>query len=254
VNLGSLPERLPFSSPIGGLLRLPLRLIPKRAKVPVLSGINKGMTWVAGSSVHGCWLGTYEHAKQDAIKKFLRPGMKVFDIGANAGFYSLAFSRAVGNEGHVWAFEPLAENAANIMAHVEMNHVLNVTLVQAAVADRMGLTFFNVAESNSMGTVASEGSYMVPTLALDPMIEKGILPTPDLVKMDVEGAESDVLAGSKTLLQARKTLFFVACHGDEQKMRCIDVFRRHDFSLFELSGNPIHAGDTREDEIYAVPS
>src|SRR5688572_27975846 len=88
----------------GALLRLPLRAIPKRTTVKVQSGINRGMKWIVGSSIHGCWLGTYELEKQPVIERFVRPGMTVFDIGANAGFYTLAFSRLVGEEGRVWAF------------------------------------------------------------------------------------------------------------------------------------------------------
>lgn len=57
------------------------------------------MAWVVGSAPHGCWLGTYELEKQRTIMPFIKPGMTIFDIGAQAGFYTLLFSRLVGPSG-----------------------------------------------------------------------------------------------------------------------------------------------------------
>jgi hypothetical protein len=48
---------IPFTSPVGKLLRLPLRVVPKRAVVPLLQGELRGRRWIVGSSMHGCWLG-----------------------------------------------------------------------------------------------------------------------------------------------------------------------------------------------------
>lgn len=105
----------------GRLLRLPLRLLPRGMVVSVRSGINHGLHWIIGSSTHGCWLGTYETHKQDAVRRLARPGMTIFDVGANAGFYTMAFSRLVGAKGRVYAFEPFAENVANLLKHVAIN-------------------------------------------------------------------------------------------------------------------------------------
>ena len=116
------------------------------------------MRWVVGSSTHGCWLGHYELEKQAVVSALVKPGMKVFDVGANAGFYTLAFARLVGNHGHVWAFEPLAENVQNLRRHVALNELANVTIVQAAVSRVAGVANFAVAENNSMGRLAEEGN------------------------------------------------------------------------------------------------
>jgi len=62
----------PVSSPLGKLLRLPLRLIPKNAVLTVRHGINEGMKWRVGSGTHGCRLGTYEPLKQAMV-----PGVSV---------------------------------------------------------------------------------------------------------------------------------------------------------------------------------
>lgn len=64
------------NSPAGWLLRLPLKLVPSAMVVRVGSGLNKGMKWRVGSSVHGCWLGTYELEKQTVVKNSLNQGWR----------------------------------------------------------------------------------------------------------------------------------------------------------------------------------
>ena len=91
---------------VGMALRLPLRLIPRRAVVRILQGPLRGKRWIVGSSDHGCWLGSYEAAKLKKITELVRPGMVCWDVGANAGLYTLLFAELVGRAGRVFAFEP----------------------------------------------------------------------------------------------------------------------------------------------------
>ena len=248
-------SRLPPGSILGRAFRLPLALVPGRAVMTVRSGLNAGLKWIAGSSIHGCWLGHYEQEKQQLVRDLVKPGMKVLDIGANAGFYTLAFSRLVGPAGHVWAFEPFAENAANVLRHLALNEIRNVTLIQAAVADVPGLAGFAIAASNSMGSLAATtGQYAVPTIALDALVEEGVIPVPDIVKMDVEGAESRVLEGARRLLNRGTTRFLIALHGAEQVRACLTALDRAGYRALRLDGHAVAANESWLDEIYAVPA
>ncbi len=219
----------------------------------VLAGANRGMKWVVGTSVHGCWLGTYESDTQGVIGAHVRAGSTIFDIGANAGFYSLAFSRMCGPSGSVWAFEPLAENVANLLRHVQINHLQNVTVVQAALSDTAGFAGFHVAENNSMGSLSlSATAYRVPTSTLDEMISRHGAPVPDFVKMDVEGAEHAVLLGASQLLARRSATWLVALHGDTQCRDCVVAFESNGYSVTRIDGSP--AGRRAEEQILAVPA
>src|SRR5687768_7123297 len=112
---------------VGKLLRLPLRLIPGSAVVPVLKGPLRGARWVVGSMPHGAWLGTIElHMLRDLAGR-LRAGMTVYDLGANVGLYTLAAARAVGAEGRVYAFEPLPRNVSYLKRHLALNKLTNTS-------------------------------------------------------------------------------------------------------------------------------
>ncbi len=247
-------SKIPPTSVLGWTLRLPLRLIPKGAVVPVLSGLNRGMKWTAGSGIHSLWLGSYEIDNQAALAPFVTPGMTVYDVGAHAGFYTLAFSRLVGETGHVYAFEPLPENANNLLRHISLNRLCNVSVLPVSVSDRDGISGFEIAPSNSMGAISqNEALLRIPTVSLDNLISDHGLPEPDLIKMDVEGAESSVLEGARTLLGKKKAVWFIELHSDEQKRQCLETLADAGYRVFLMDGSPASQATRDFGEIYAVP-
>jgi FkbM family methyltransferase len=235
----------------GRLLRLPLRALPARSVMRVRQGPARGMKWIAGSSVHGCWLGTYELEKQKSLERFIRPGMTIYDIGAQAGFYTLFFSRLAGDRGKVFAFEPCAYEARFLIDHVRLNHLENVRVVQAAVCEKRGLLPMSSDRGmceNRLGD-DPDATLMVPTISLD----SSGLPVPDLIKMDVEGAEAAVLRGAQRTLREARPVLFVALHGDEQRKACAIILRDAGYSLHDLDGQRL-SGALSVDEVYALPA
>lgn len=219
---------------VGRVIRLPLRLIPRRAVVPILSGINRGNKWIAGSGeTSTLWIGTYESDHLAALESLVRPGMVVYDIGANVGYYTLAFSRLVGDTGRVYSFEPEANNVRLLRRHLALNQVRNVTLIQTAVSDVDGMVGFSGAQST--GKIASESSYQVPSISLDGFISSGN-PPPSFIKMDIEGAESLALAGASRLLSLGSIPWMLATHGDEIRARCCEILAPHGYRLVAFDG------------------
>lgn len=205
------------------------------------------------SSIHSCWLGTYEPDKQEIIKSFVKPGMTVFDIGAHAGFYTLAFSGLVGEAGSVFAFEPFAENAKNILKHISVNAVTNATLFQVAVSDQDGVVGFRVADSSYMGAISTDGNYRVPSVSIDRLIQQGLTPLPDLIKIDVEGAEALVLRGAKDAFKQKKPILVIALHGEAAQEACMRFLIDSGFAAFKLDGSRVDKLLPGESEIYALP-
>lgn len=238
---------------LGVVLRFPLRAIPKSAVFKVRAGINEGMRWTVGSGVHACWLGHYETEKQAALLRVVKPGMRVFDLGANAGFYTLALARLVGTRGHVWAFEPLAENVRNLQRHVALNGLANVTVVQAAVSERTGIAGFAIAESNSMGHLAADSRYLVSTVSLDEFCVQAGIDGPDLIKIDIEGGECAALQGASHIIAQGKATILLALHGREQEKQCLSILRRARYELRYLDDEAVGDELLRSDEVVAFP-
>ncbi len=237
--------RVPPSSLAGRAIRLPLRLVPRNMVVPVLGGINKGMRWITGAgTTNGCWIGNYEADHFSALRKLVRPGTIAYDVGANAGYYTLAFSRLVGDSGHVYSFEPEAGNGYLLRRHIEINKLRNVTFVQVAVSDSTGMVGFNAELRSGSGEITSSGSYMVPTISLDEFIAAGN-PPPSFIKMDIEGAEGMALEGASSLLSTARAAWLLATHTDELTASCRAVLLRYGYRLagFDCVSDPGNAPD-----------
>jgi len=207
------------------------------------------MKWTVGSSLHGCWLGTYELDKQYALQRFLCPGMTVYDIGAQAGFYTLFFSALVGESGQVFAFEPCPYEAHFLIDHVKMNRLANVQVLQAAVGERHGLVGMTIDRGVTQNQVcdSSDAILMVPALMLDSLG----LPPPNLIKIDVEGAEAAVLRGAGKTLRKAHPVVFVALHSHEQRALCLAILSKAHYRCYDLRGQPVDGSSL--DEIYALP-
>jgi FkbM family methyltransferase len=203
---------MPNTSPLKRLLRTPLHFIPPSLKVPVVGGPLQGKRWIVGSSIHRCWIGTYDPAESRLMKQHLHPGNTCFDIGAQAGYHTLFASSLVGPAGRVFAFEPSPRNFANIKRHLAMNHLANVSVVEAAVSDFDGISNFDCSCSAVAGHLSAGGGLAVRTISLDHEIDNGNLPEPDYIKIDAEGAEALILEGARKLLVRRHPTLSVETH------------------------------------------
>ena len=235
----------------GRLLRLPARLLPAKTVMRIRRGPAVGLKWIAGSATHGCWLGTYELEKQRALQRLVRPGMTIYDIGAQAGFYTLFFSRLTGESGRVYAFEPCPYEVRFLIDHVRMNGLANVRIIQAAVAERTGLAGMSTGRGSCQNQICDDADPIlsVPSVNLDSL---GLSP-PDLLKIDVEGAESAVLGGAQRMLRERRPPVFVALHSAEQRTNCAALLKAAGYAVYDLKGRLVD-GAPLSDEIYASPN
>ena len=93
---------------VGPLLREYARRFPEGSVIIIGSGFAAGLRWKRHHRyVNGYWIGNYEYPIQRAIARLLAPGDVLYDLGANAGFFSLLAGKLVGPTGQVYAFEPL---------------------------------------------------------------------------------------------------------------------------------------------------
>ena len=235
---------------LGRALRAPLKLIPEGTVVRILQGPLRGARWIVGSSTAGCWLGSYELPKVRLFASTIRPGMTVFDIGAHAGYYTLIASKLVGGSGHVVAFEPAPRNLRYLRRHLSLNHVSNVTVLEVAVSDRAGVGRFDVGAGSYLGRLDPAGTMDVRTTTLDELVTRRSVPSPHVLKLDIEGAESDALVGAAAILREARPAIFLATHGSRVHDSCLSILRRSGYSVRALE----HGDPTFSDELIARPS
>jgi FkbM family methyltransferase len=216
---------------LANLVRTPLRLMPAESVVRIRSGELQGWRWIAGSSTNGCWLGTYERHMQRLFREHIRPGAIVYDVGANAGFFTLLASKLAGDSGRVYAFEPLPRNLEFLGRHIRLNELANVHNEALAIAATSGEAHFRIAQHASMGGLSEEGDLRVVTASLDDLIVSGRATRPDFIKMDIEGAESDALRGAKELLAGGALTIALSTHGWQQHETCWAILTDAGFKL-----------------------
>ncbi len=160
--------------------------------------------------------GWYDHdwpplAEVAELKKSrLRPGALVFDIGAHQGVVAAMLALHVGPSGRVVAVEASAHNCQAILKNRELNNLPQIEVVQAAIANRPGMILFNEQLNGQLddGSGAA-GRVSVNAVTLDGLAERFGLP--DVVFLDVEGAEWLALSGGSRVL-ASGADFFVEVH------------------------------------------
>ncbi|MCS6773874.1 MAG: FkbM family methyltransferase [Thermoflexales bacterium] len=141
-------------------------------------------------------------------------GKVVYDVGAYQGIFTMFFARAVGDRGHVVAFEPNPRSAEQLREHIALNGFSNVRVVQVALSDADGMGKLAVpknAPEMSQLTVGSTG-FVVPIHRLDTLLRELNLPVPSFIKIDVEGEELPVLRGSATLLREQRPVLLIEVH------------------------------------------
>jgi len=206
----------------GKVLRGILKIIPKNSILPILQGKLKGKKWVIGSGVFGYWLGTYELKKQKIFEGKVKKGDTVYDIGAHAGFYTLLAAELVGEKGRVFSFEPNPRNTHYLENHITMNNYKNVTVLKTAVSEKTESRSFDVGENSFYGKFSETGKSKVETAALDDLYEKGELPLPNVVKIDVEGVELAVLKGAELVFKKSLPLLFLSTHSQKLYDSCLN--------------------------------
>jgi FkbM family methyltransferase len=244
----------------GKTLRNLLNLIPKGAIFPILQGPAKGMKWIVGSSDHGCWLGSYESIKQKQLFKYLKPGMVVYDIGAHVGFYTLLLSRAVGSEGMVYAFEPFPDNVIFLRKHHQLNKLVNIIIEEYAISDANGeVNFYCHHVSNYSGSIMringgdNHRILKVKTITLDHYVYQHNNHLPDLIKIDIEGAEYLALIGMQNIIKNKNPILLLALHGPDVFHKCCNFLKKFNYHIYDLDGQLI-VNYEPIDEIVAVPS
>jgi FkbM family methyltransferase len=152
--------------------------------------------------------------EEEAIDEYFRwyrprPGDLVFDLGAHCGVSTYALSRLAGSAGRVIAFEPDPLNYSILLRNIERHRLTNVLAVNVAIAGKTGQLRFNCEGTIGSGLTSAVGresvgsTLMVDAVTLADAFEKWGVPA--FCKIDIEGAEIEVLEAAKEALTGHAT-------------------------------------------------
>jgi FkbM family methyltransferase len=217
----SLARRLGQSTRLARVFRpLVNRLVPATpTPVAVQSGHASGLRIVIDPRREKYyWTGAYESEVQDFLADHLTPGKVFWDVGAHYGFFAGLAARLVAPGGHVLALEPAPKNFERLLDTVSRNHLENVDPRRLAVGQTVGKVVLERGDTTSEWRVSPnpnlEGTLTVPCITLDALMAESGQP-PDVVKIDVEGAELSVIRGGRRLFHEHRPILVVEFHTDE---------------------------------------
>lgn len=216
------------------------RVVVRRRLPPPFTGARIYVSTEGGLRYLALSMAEVDPALLRLVAEVVRPGDTVWDIGANMGLFSFAAAVAAGPAGRVLALEPdtdlagmLRRSAAGNTGHAP------VEVLPAAVSDELSIARFHIARRNratshlaGFGTAMAGGvrsTRLVPTVTLDWLGVR--FPVPDVLKVDVEGAELAVLSGATQVLAHSPT---VICEVSAQNTTAVsDVLTGCGYSLYD---------------------
>jgi FkbM family methyltransferase len=216
-----------IKSIVGTAKALIAKLAPRpRLHQKVAVGPLKGTMFVLPSGWEAHYTrGVYEPDVTAALSRLVSPGDTCVDAGAHYGYFTLLLARLCGPEGRVYSFEAQVDNARILRENVRANDLLSrVTVEQAAVSARDGSVELHAVASGSSAEWtlsepfaqrparpgASGRADRVPAVRLDERLASE--PRVDLIKMDIEGAEAEVLPALGGFLERRRPVILLEFH------------------------------------------
>ena len=204
-------------------------------------------------------LGTYDKELFSYLKKENLSGKVIYDIGAHICYHSLIFSSYVGKNGQVFAFEPNPTNFTRSKEIIALNpEIQNIKVFDLALSDFVGTTNFLSSEDIELGT--SSGGFIdeastlwnrsdylektgftesqVKVETIDSLVNQKIITAPDVMKIDVEGAEQLTLAGASETISKHHPIIIVEFHSIFSAYKCMEILTQNKYNTVLLKKEP----------------
>ncbi len=162
--------------------------------------------------------GVHEANSTAEVKKIIKLGMKILEVGANIGYYALIETRLAGPSGHLYAMEPSPFNFNLLKRNLALNGINNYDLYETAAGAENGKAKFLLSGRSNLSTFVEREDLTgeevdVNVIKLDDFLKEKKV---DFIRMDVEGYEGEILKGAEKSLASenRPKYFFIEVHSD----------------------------------------
>jgi FkbM family methyltransferase len=201
--------------------------------------------------------GRFEHQEIEVCRAFLDPRSVVIDIGANIGLHTIAFSK-IASEGLVVSVEASPQTFRWLLRNTE--GLSNVVTLDVAMGSRNGVAEFFVAADNAYSGLRDTGRrallrvMRVPCYTADHVLLPLLPRKADMVKIDVEGLETEVIAGMPTLLAESRPIVFCEIYGGKSSNPdpelTIRSLRERQYRPYTFDGQTLRAFTRHDDSAY----
>jgi FkbM family methyltransferase len=221
----------------------------RRKSIPAITGPLRGRRLPKHVALQNLSMifGKYEPHVVDGLFGIPRPINVAYDVGAHIGYMTLMLAHKIGPGGKVFAFEPEYNNTLVMKQMLILNGLQNnICVIPVALTDVSGKEKLIKWKSSSMCLLESAldgqdfkncSTTTVDTTTLDTFVFAGLNPPPDLLKIDVEGAEALVIQGGLRTLEVYSPRLLMEIHGPKNALKVWELLQNLHYSWSHLTKN-----------------
>ncbi len=183
------------------------------------------------------------------LRSFIRPDDVVYDLGAHIGLYTRFFATVCGAS-RVYSFEPATANRALLQRNVDLGGITDrTTVLPFAVGDSDGEEVFQLDQAHSQSGALyrirngasstaelwygiRSATQVVPVCRLDTLVDKGLILPPNVMKIDIEGAEGLALRGAAETLRRFSPRLAIELHGPSCVRDVVGILQDAGYHMF----------------------
>ena len=197
---------------------------------------------------HVFFFGYYEKETNDLLFQYIKTGHVVVEAGANNGTETLLISRIIGEKGKVFAFEPIQHIYDTLILNLKLNHCNNVIAEALALGESNESVFFNVLSqdycnqgmSGKYDEKSADEKVEVKQVTLDAWISQTPISRLDFIKMDIQGAEINLLRGAQKTIKKFRPVIFTEATSDFLSIHSLyEEISKYEYDVFNIQTNGI---------------
>jgi FkbM family methyltransferase len=189
-----------------------------------------------------------EYLSIKTVRSEINPGDIILDIGANIGYYTLLMAKLTREKGKVYAVEPVIQNIELLKKNIKLNKYKNIEVFQLALGNKNKIAPIYISNKRNWHSVIKSeliknniiGKALVKMITCDEFLQNKI--SPDFIRMDVEGYETEIIEGMKKFLDSKKpTKILMEIHDSRggKREEALESLKNFGFQVKIAICNPI---------------